>query len=233
MTILDTTMTPVRFRPVVFDLYSSIHKGIRSEMFALVTSAGRLDPNDEFGIVAFADHVGSMAHLLKHHASTEDRHIGPVLAEVAPWLADRIEADHEAFEHRFPSLAVLAEDIRSAASHATALHEVYIELAAFTSSYLTHQDLEEREVNPALEDAVGPDGMAAIHHEIIANMNPRELISTLAVMLPAMNVDERSGLLGGMHATAPAEAFDAVWSLAGSVLTAADHQAGAVRIGLG
>jgi hypothetical protein len=56
---------------------------------------------------------------------------------------------------------------------------------------------------------------------------------SLALMLPAMNIDDRTELLGGMRAGAPAEVFDGVWSLTGSVLGAADQAALAVRLGLG
>ena len=68
---------------------------------------------------------------------------------------------------------------------------------------------------------------------LVVTMEPQELIAGLAVMLPAMNIDDRTELLGGIKASAPAEAFAGVWSLAGSVLTAADHQAVAQRLGLG
>jgi hypothetical protein len=44
----------------------------------------------------------------------------------------------------------------------------------------------------------------------------------LALMLPAMNVDGRAELLDGMRAGAPAEVFEGVWRLAGSVLEPAD-----------
>jgi len=232
MTVLDTTITTVRFQPVLVDLYRAVHKGIRSELFALVTDAGRLDPADEFGIVAYSEQMRSVARLLEHHARTEDQHVGPVLEEFAPWLAEKIATDHESFEIRFPSLTVLADEVRGAADHREALHEVYIEVASFTSTYLAHQDLEERVINPTLQAAVGDDGMRQIQGQIIGTMDPRELIAALAVMLPAMNVDERSELLGGMQAHAPAEAFGGVWSLAGSVLTAADYQAVARRLGL-
>ena len=55
---------------------------------------------------------------------------------------------------------------------------------------------------------------------------------SLAIMLPAMNVDGRAELLGGMRAAAPAEVFEGVWSLAGSVLRPADREALAGRLDL-
>ena len=51
-------------------------------------------------------------------------------------------------------------------------------------------------------------------------------------MLPAMNVDDRTELLGGMQAGAPPEVFDGVWGLVKSVLTVEDAAPVAARLGL-
>ena len=55
------------------------------------------------------------------------------------------------------------------------LHELYLDLAAFTGEYLAHQDLEEREVGQALDSVLGFDGMLAVHASIIGNIPPHEL----------------------------------------------------------
>ena len=47
-----------------------------------------------------------------------------------------------------------------------------------------------------------------------------------------MNIDDRVALLGGMRAGAPAEVFNGVWSLAGSVLDPTDVAALAHRLDL-
>ena len=39
-------------------------------------------------------------------------------------------------------------------------------------------------------------------------------------MIPAMNIDDRTELLGGMRAGAPPEVFEGIWGLTGSVLPA-------------
>ena len=44
-------------------------------------------------------------------------------------------------------------------------------------------------------------------------------------MLPAMNIDDRAELLGGMQAGAPPEVFAGVWGLVGSVLPSDDYTA--------
>jgi hypothetical protein len=74
--------------------------------------------------------------------------------------------------------------------------------------------------------------VAEIHGAIIGSIPPDEMAQSLALMLPAMNVDNRTELLGGMKANAPAEVFEGVWGLAASVLTDADHRAVATRLGI-
>ena len=111
------------------------------------------------------------------------------------------------------------------------VQRLYIELASFTSAYLAHQDLEERVVAPELHRVIGPEGVLAIHQAIIASIPPDQMAASLALMLPAMNNDDRTELLGGMQAGAPPEVFAGVWSLAGSVLESRDVAVLARRLG--
>jgi hypothetical protein len=111
-------------------------------------------------------------------------------------------------------------------------HHLYLELADFTGAYLRHQDVEERVVMPALEAATGVEVTLAIHQAIVGSIPPAEMARSLALMLPVMNVDDRTELLGGMQQGAPAEVFTGVWSLVGSVLEPADVTALGRRLGL-
>jgi hypothetical protein len=85
---------------------------------------------------------------------------------------------------------------------------------------------------PALERAVGTEAVIAMNEAIVSGIPPDEMARSLAFMLPAMNVDDRAELLGGMQAGAPPEVFAGVWSLTGSVLAPADRAAVATRLGL-
>ena len=75
---------------------------------------------------------------------------------------------------------------------------------------------------PELHRVLGPEGVLAIHQAIIASIPPEMMATSLALMLPAMNNDDRTEMLGGMQAGAPPEVFAGVWSLATSVLEARD-----------
>lgn len=238
MTITDSRISETfgtsSIRAVAFDLYRDIHKGIRTELFALTADAGRLDPNDQCGGAALVDQVRSVVQFLVQHAEHEDGAIQPALERYLPGLATRVTVDHVALEDTMAGLVALADATASTVPDARrfAFHQLYLELAAFTSAYLHHQDVEERLIMPALEAAIGVEAVIDIHGAIIGAIPPQEMGAAVAIMLPAMNVDDRTEMLGGIKATAPAEAFAAMWSLAGSVLTADDHRAIAVRLGV-
>jgi hypothetical protein len=234
MTLID--LVPTTIAPAItIDLYRDIHKGIRAELFALTTEAGALDATPGVGRAALAAHVGDVVDLLVQHAEHEDGPIQPVLEAELPELAERIAADHLLLEAQLVDLREMAADA-AALDHPEprlAVHRLYLALAGFTGRYMEHIDVEERVVMPALERVVGVEAVGAIHGAIISNIPPDEMARSLALMIPAMNVDDRAELLGGMQAGAPAEAFAGVWSLVGSVLEPAEVTPLARRLGLG
>ncbi len=235
MTITDpTTTTETRFDLVAIDLYKDIHKGIRSELFAVTTSAGRVDPGDRLAKADVAAHVRSVVELLESHAEHEDAVIQPAVELHLPAVAERIAADHAAFDVETASLVELAEEaaVTDGPDQRRLGHLLYLGLARFTGDYLAHQDVEERILMPALDRAVGFEATLAMHQAIVGSIPPDEMARSLALILPAMNVDDRTDLLGGMRAGAPAEVFQGVWGLVGSVLDPCDVAALADRLGV-
>jgi hypothetical protein len=233
MTVTEPRST-TDFRVVTVDLYRDVHKGLRAELFAVTGAAGELDPADREGRIELAAHVGSVTSFVSSHAEHEDAVILPVLERELPALAEQITREHAYIEDRVVELDELAAAIvdAPAAEQRSIVHHLYVDLAAFTSLFLAHQDGEERVIMPALEDTVGVEAAIAMHGQIVGSIPPDELAQSLAVMLPAMNVDDRTELLGGVKAHAPAEVFAGVWSLATSVLTSADARCVAARLGL-
>jgi hypothetical protein len=220
--------------PVTMDLYRDIHKGIRAELFALTTGAASLDPADQLGRAALADHVHATVWLLTSHAEHEDGAVQPALEATLPELAERVEADHHRLEASFREIDELAAEVARTdlVDPRFEVHRLHLAVGRFTASYLTHQDMEETTIMPALESAIGVEAVVGIHNQIISTIPPEDMVRSMALMLPAMNIDDRSDMLGGMQAHAPAEAFAAVWSVAGSVLRHDDLAALASRLGL-
>jgi hypothetical protein len=228
----DGMLAEAEYRIPAIDLYRDIHKGIRAELFAVTSAAGSIDPADRSDRAALADHVASVAAVLESHAHHEDIAIDPVLERHLPDLASEINADHLRLERMFSSIGDLADAIveTSGSEQRRRLQLLHLDLARFTGSYLEHIDLEERAVMQRLPELIGVDEIAAVHGAIIASIPPDEMVRSLAFMLPAMNIDDRAELLGGMRLAAPPEAFDATVGLARSVLRPSDFVALADRL---
>jgi len=233
-----TIITPIE--PVVepdfsipaVDLYRDIHKGIRAELFAVTSTAGSIDPSDRFDRAALGDHISSVAGVLESHAHHEDVVIDPVLERHLPDLASEINDDHARLERMFSSITDLGTAIVDVAGseQRRLLQLLHLDLARFTSSYLAHIDLEERVVMQRLPELVGVEEIAAMHGAIVGSIPPDEMARSLAFMLPAMNIDDRAELFGGLRLAAPPEAFDATMGLARSVLRSSDFVALADRL---
>src|SRR5215472_15097260 len=88
----ELTVDPTSALP--FDAYRDVHKGIRAELFAVVSTAGNVDPADRAGRAALTAHVVDVVDLLVDHAGHEDAHVLPVFESHAPALFERISSDH-------------------------------------------------------------------------------------------------------------------------------------------
>jgi hypothetical protein len=235
MTVTETITqaNATTFELVPFDLYRDIHKGIRAELFAVTGAAGHLDPSDRAGRADLARHVGGVVDMLVSHAQHEDAHLEAILEADLPAYGARVAREHEELENRMAYLRALADDNVDATSQLRGrTHTLYLDLASFTSAYLAHQDMEERELMPALDRLIGVEKVIEIHSAIIASIPPPEMAKSVAIMIPAMNIDDRADVLGGMKAGAPPEVFAGVWGLVGSVLPAADYAKLGTRLGL-
>ncbi len=239
MTIIDQypplspelTVEPTSALP--FDNYRDVHKGVRAELFAVVGNAGNIDPADRAGRAALSAHVDEVVNLLVDHARHEDTHVLPVFENHAPALFERISVDHAHLDLRLARIAERADAIAEAApgEQRARIHNLYLDLASFTGAYLSHQEFEERIAMPALLDAVGVEGAIDIHQASVSSIPTPVMAKNLAVMIPAMNLDDRTEMLGGMQHDAPPEVFEKVWSLTQSVLSVADFRALASRLG--
>jgi hypothetical protein len=108
----------------------------------------------------------------------------------------------------------------------------YLDLSRLTSGYLAHQLVEETQVMPALRPSSPPTSSSRSTCRSAASIPPEEMVLALSHLLPAMNVEERVDMLGGM-AMAPPEVFAVFREAAESILPAADFAQVAGRLGLG
>ncbi|MET0284968.1 MAG: hemerythrin domain-containing protein [Polyangiales bacterium] len=187
-----------------YDMYNNVHKGLRRSLCALLVDAGVASERELPELRS--RWLALEAKLAAHHAH-EDRFIGPHLARIAPPLFAEMERDHHAIAQQLATVGA-SDDARA----------FYRTLSSFVASYLAHMAQEEGAYNDALQGAYTDRDLMAIEGELVGSIAPPLLGEFMAMMLPAMNLDERFDLLAGMRAGAPPEVFAGMCQLASQVL---------------
>jgi Hemerythrin HHE cation binding domain len=218
---------------VEVDIYRDVHKGIRSELFAVTLDAGRVDPHDDEAVGAVAGRWGSLVKLLVEHARHEEDFVQPVVEQFAPLYAEEILESHAQLEGQMAQLELLADRAGEAcAAHRRLFtHRLYLGLASFTAAYLEHQEFEEFEVMVMLSQHVSAEDLRAIDDAIVASIPPEMMAQSLPIMVASMNIEDQSELFGAARMSAPPEVFAGMMGLARSVLEPARFDALTRRLG--
>jgi iron-sulfur cluster repair protein YtfE (RIC family) len=205
---------------VTVDIYRDVHKGIRNELFAVTLGAGQVDPRDPEAVSAVATRWGKLVELLVAHAQHEEDFVQPVIEEFTPIYAEEIIEAHQRLEGQMAQLELLADRAAESCPEQSRLltHRLYLGLASFTAAYMQHQEFEEFEVMVMLSQHVSPEELRALDNAIVASISPEMMGQCLAIMVPAMNIEDQAELFGGMQAGAPPELFAGAMGLAQSVL---------------
>ena len=208
------------------DLYRDIHKGLRHELFDLTFRAGRLDPADDALVIDLVDESRKVIRLLRDHHSHEEQPAFEHIVEAhVPALARVLHDDHHALAERLEWLASRADELAAApaAARPAIAHADYLELAAFTSAYLGHLDVEERVVMPAIAAACDDAEIDAAHGRALASVPPETRAIAMAAMLPALAPAERTELVEKARSTAPPDAVAGILAIAADVLSPAEY----------
>lgn len=215
-----------------FDIYASIHKGVRLMLADLITSAGRVDPGDAASVQQLVDKVEAAADFCQSHLEHENAFLHPALENARPGSSQRIATEHVEHERDIEALRRHARALPACAAEerAAACHALYHAVSLFAAHNLAHMHLEETEHNAVLWAHLDDAGIHAIHDRLLASLTPAEMTASLRWMLPALAPAERLGLMGGMR-QAPAPVFNAALALARERLNDADW--GALARGLG
>lgn len=217
------------------DIYGPIHKAIRASHCELMTHLGRADFRDdavmEETLAALRAHFRFGAAHLRH----EEEHIHSALVARAPQAVDVLEQDHAEHRAAFDLLECAIAEVEGSppSLRGPAARRLYLAFSAFVADDLTHMAQEEQVVNPLLHTLFADAELQAMEAAIVASMSPDDSMAALAMMIPAINPDERVAFLGFVRATAPAEAFAAVIEVAAKPnLAANDWVDLAGRLGL-
>jgi hypothetical protein len=219
---------------VAVDIYRDIHKGIRHELFGVTLAAGQVDPGDPDAVTGVAGRWADLVALLVAHAEHEETFVQPVIEQFTPVYAEEILEAHHRLEGQMAQLELLADRAAESCPEQRRLltHRLYLGLASFTAAYLEHQEFEEFEVMVMLSQHVSPQELRALDDAIVASISPDMMGRSLAIMVPAMNIEDQAELFGGMQAGAPPEVFAGAMGLVEAVLEPERYAALARRLGV-
>jgi hypothetical protein len=207
------------------DLYGTIHKALRARLFDLGIELDRCDFGKSLEVtVALGVYRRTMGFIREHHQH-EDNFLEPALASCGD-IAKGVAEQHAVAEAALTELDALvaaidrgSEDRRELGGRLCAAYR------RFLIQYLDHMQREETEVNAALWAHYSDAELMALRGRLQGSIPPARFGEWLEIILPALNFEERTGMLRGIKAGAPAPAFAAATAIASRVLGSAGWNA--------
>jgi len=200
-------------------LYRTIHRAVRLLLAELSALTGATDFASDRELSDLRARTARAFDMLGGHAHHEEEWVHPLLAKHAPEVRALLDDAHGSQHDTMPALLerLAAIDPRSPEAIDRA-DEYRIALSRYVAEQLQHMADEEARAMPALYAAMSDDELVALHDALVQSVPPAEMMAWLGYMLPGISGPERAGMLLGMRAGAPAEAFAAVMGIARQVL---------------
>ncbi|MBL8711012.1 MAG: hemerythrin domain-containing protein [Rhodospirillaceae bacterium] len=194
------------------EIYSSVHKGLRSCMSQALVGLGQVDASSDESVDGALAAVTELLQLCREHLDHENRFLHTAMEQAVPGSAARCAADHQ---HHLKTIAELEARLSAAQADGgptreRALKVLYRLLAIFVAENFQHMEVEESENTSLLWAHCSDDDIRAIEHAIHAHIKPERMMVWLRWMLPAVSRQQRAEMLKGMRAGMPPEAFAAV-----------------------
>jgi iron-sulfur cluster repair protein YtfE (RIC family) len=224
----------IKASPIPFCLYRDVHKGLRYALFQLVTAVGSADCADAPARGAVVDQLHAVIRLLTEHHDHEDTHLQPVIRANAPTLATALEDGHAEVEHDLVEIELRTDRLAMSTGTEAVMTglDLYGFLGLFVGRYLAHMGLEEGAVMAALRETTSIEDLLQVQVAVRSSVPPSTMCRFIEVIMPALNPQERTAVLGGMHAGAPPEIFELFRATTEAALEPAAYEALAGRIGL-
>lgn len=227
------------------DLFTSIHKGLRSMLYGL---SERMQTNDFADLAAtqtlvrdleadfaLARSAGCVLCILSHHAQDEDSVIFSQTAAVAPELTASLIEEHHALARHEAGIARSAHQLLATEApegRVAAGVALNADANLLFAEYLTHMNREDRELVPRMQQHYTDAQMVAMRSTIMSRLPPDRMFAILTFMLPSLNVTELSGLLASVRPNMPPPAFQAIVDLCAAKVDPARWGEAKLRIGL-
>jgi len=208
-----------------FDMYTTVHKGLRAFMADTLTAVGRVDPGDMVEVANGIARTRALIDICRDHLHHENRFIHPAMESRRPGSAVITAIDHVQHEEAFERLTgeVLAvERSSSTEERQRALLKLYRGLSIFVADNFIHMNVEEIYNNAAMWELYNDGELLAIYHDIVSAVAPEKMAVYLRWIIPSLSFPERVGMLGGMRRTMPDEVFGQILQIVEPALSRKD-----------
>lgn len=227
------------------DLFTPVHKGIRSMIYELGRELQTTDFTDRAATEALlarmevdfnaATSANCVLCLLHAHAGDEETGPFPAIRPFDPSTVDALIEEHHAVVRR---LAVVAR--RSAELALLSGPEERIEkgrelnqaVNEFFAYYLTHMNKEETVLVPMMREKFTDQQVQQLRTAVMRGMPRERYVAFLRWMLPALDSNELTEILVGMKRSAPPELLQLVTGIAATTVDAGRWERVRTRTGL-
>lgn len=206
-----------------YNIYTLIHKGLRSSMCQTLVDLGRLDDSDSDAVITQLEVTENLLHFCKEHLQHENEFIHTAIRELRP-LPLQTADDHLEHELEIQSLFNHIAQIKYLPGHerAEALQNLYAEFSLFVAENFTHMRVEETYNAELLWAHFDDAEIHAIEQRIVGSLAPEDNLRGLLMMLPNIRHSERIQLLGGFRKAVPAHVFQMTLDLLKPLLNTKD-----------
>lgn len=226
------------------DLFTPIHKAIRSMIYELGKDLQTTDFTDEAAteaIVSRLNHDLSSASsacilcLLHEHAGNEDQRVFPEVRAFEPEMVDTLMQEHMQIVRKIAGVWKIANELKALKNReqriemGEKLNRNADELFSF---YLTHLNREEETILPVTLKHFTDEQLAAMRANVEKNTPPERYAEWLRWMFPSLNINELTGMFVGLKKGAPAAVFESMSSIAEKALGEVRWNAVKARAGL-
>lgn len=180
------------------DLFSTIHKGVRTLLFELSTEAARVDVTSTASVDALVSRVERVLAFLDEHAKLEDTYVWPLLQSLDAELAAELAADHRGLDavQTEVSLAVQAVALADLSQRPIAGAQLVRVINHLVAVQLLHMNREETEVNATLWAGRADTELGELRAQMAGSLPTERRAEWVAILTPALNPVERR-FLGG------------------------------------
>lgn len=213
------------------DIFTPIHKGIRSMIYelgrALQTSDFTDERTTETMVAKLKQDLSTASSaclicLLHEHAGNEDQYIYPDVRTYEPEMIEKLLAEHREVVRRIAGVWKIADELKTLRNReermgmGDKLNRAANDLFAY---YLTHLNGEEATIVPAMWKHFTDEQLMAMRTNIERNTPPERYAEWMRWILPSLNLNELTDMFMGLKKGAPAPVFENMARIAEKALS--------------